>query len=77
MGLVPPIKPSLNALVECISHCFAQEGQGRIKICLSHPVFPFLGCWGSAFVLRVICLDSTSIPKLRMWSVVLKGHFAF
>lgn len=54
MVLVPPIKSSVNALVDCISHCFAQEGQGHVKICLSHPVIPFSDCWGRAFVLHVL-----------------------
>lgn len=40
MVFVPPIKSGLNALLGCISLCFLQEGQGHVKICLFHPVFP-------------------------------------
>lgn len=75
MVLVPPIKSSLNALVDCISHCFAQEGQGHVKIgipsCIS-----FLKLLEPCFCLQcAVCLDSTSVHKSRYGHLVLKGAF--
>lgn len=54
MVLAPLVKSSLNALVDCISHRFAQGGQGHVQICVSHPASPFSDCWGHASVYDVI-----------------------
>ena len=52
MVLVPQVKSSLNALVECISHCFAQAGQGHIKIC---PILYLLSKIVGVVLLSIMC----------------------
>lgn len=74
MVLAPPIKSNLNALVACVSHCFAQEGQGHVQIGVSHPVSPFSDCWALP-LFTLCCLDSTSSRKSSCGQVVLRGAF--
>lgn len=55
MVLAPLVKSSLNALVDCVSHRFAQGGQGHVQICVSlPPCITFLRLRGHAFVYDVI-----------------------
>lgn len=49
MVLVPPVKSSLNASVDCISHSFTQEAKDMLKSV--HPILYFLSKVAGAVLL--------------------------